>query len=93
IGEQTVISKDKYRDFAEVNYVDPVISDATSTSGMKPQGDLAYDGFERFDWGFAPKLTQTLGSAEDFYLFSVGLSGSASYWLTDNLEIGGSLYW
>ncbi|MCG6221190.1 YjbH domain-containing protein, partial [Vibrio diabolicus] len=52
IGEQTVISKDKYRDFAEVNYVDPVISDATSTSGMKPQGDLAYDGFERFDWGF-----------------------------------------
>lgn len=93
VGEQTVISKDKYRDFAEVNYVDPVISDATSTSGMKPQGDLAYDGFERFDWGFAPKLTQTLGSAEDFYLFSVGLSGSASYWLTDNLEIGGSLYW
>ncbi|MCZ0924071.1 YjbH domain-containing protein [Vibrio diabolicus] len=93
IGEQTVISKDKYRDFAEVNYVDPVISDATSTSGMKPQGDLAYDGFERFDWGFAPKLTQTLGSAEDFYLFSVGLSGNASYWLTDNLEIGGSLYW
>ncbi|MDW2276055.1 MULTISPECIES: YjbH domain-containing protein [unclassified Vibrio] len=93
IGEQTVISKDKYRDFAEVNYVDPVISDATSTSGMKPHGNLAYDGFERFDWGFAPKLTQTLGSAEDFYLFSVGLSGSASYWLTDNLEIGGSLYW
>ncbi|EEZ85158.1 conserved hypothetical protein [Vibrio harveyi 1DA3] len=54
IGEQTVISKDKYRDFAEVNYVDPVISDATSTSGMKPQGDLAYDGFERFDLGFCP---------------------------------------
>lgn len=93
IGEQTVISKDKYRDFAEVNYVDPVISDATSTSGIKPQGDLAYDGFERFDWGFAPKLAQTLGNPEDFYLFSVGLSGNASYWLSDNLEIGGSLYW
>ena len=93
LGDQTVISKEKYRDFAEVNYIDPNIENATSTSSNKPQGKPAYDGFERFDWGFAPKLAQTLGSAEDFYLFSVGLNGSASYWLTDNLEIGGSLYW
>ncbi|MDG2644825.1 YjbH domain-containing protein, partial [Vibrio parahaemolyticus] len=93
VGDQTVISKEKYRDFAEVNYINPTIEDATSTSSNKPQGKPAYDGFERFDWGFAPKLVQTLGNAEDFYLFSVGLSGNASYWLTDNLEIGGSLYW
>ena len=93
LGDQTVISKDKYRDFAQVNYINPNIEDATSTSSNKPQGKPAYDGFERFDWGFAPKLAQTLGNPEDFYLFSVGLSGNASYWLTDNLEIGGSLYW
>ncbi|EGR2694110.1 YjbH domain-containing protein [Vibrio parahaemolyticus] len=93
VGEQTIISKDKYRDFAEVNYITPAIEDATSTSSEKPKGKPAYDDFERFDWGFAPKLVQTLGNAEDFYLFSIGLSGSASYWLTDNLEIGGSLYW
>lgn len=93
VGEQTIISKDKYRDFAEVNYITPAIEDATSTSSEKPKGKPAYDDFERFDWGFAPKLVQTLGNAEDFYLFSLGLSGSASYWLTDNLEIGGSLYW
>ncbi|HCH1216670.1 YjbH domain-containing protein [Vibrio parahaemolyticus] len=93
VGEQTIISKDKYRDFAEVNYITPAIEDATSTSSEKPKGKPAYDDFERFDWGFAPKLVQTLGNAEDFYLFSVGLSGNASYWLTDNLEIGGSLYW
>ncbi|HAS6984932.1 TPA: YjbH domain-containing protein [Vibrio parahaemolyticus] len=93
VGAQTVISKEKYRDFAGVNYINPTIEDATSTSSNKPQGKPAYDGFERFDWGFAPKLVQTLGNAEDFYLFSVGLSGNASYWLTDNLEIGGSLYW
>nr|QOS15445.1 hypothetical protein VP38_00002 [Vibrio parahaemolyticus] len=93
VGEQTIISKDKYRDFAEVNYINPNIEDATSTSSEKPKGKPAYDDFERFDWGFAPKLVQTLGNAEDFYLFSIGLSGSASYWLTDNLEIGGSLYW
>ncbi|MBE4160125.1 YjbH domain-containing protein [Vibrio parahaemolyticus] len=93
VGEQTIISKEKYRDFAQVNYLNPKIEDATSRTSAKPTGESVYDGFERFDWGFAPKLVQTLGNAEDFYLFSVGLSGNASYWLTDNLEIGGSLYW
>ncbi|HBC3867839.1 MULTISPECIES: YjbH domain-containing protein [Vibrio] len=93
VGEQTIISKEKYRDFAQVNYINPKIEDATAKASNKPSGESVYDGFERFDWGFAPKLVQTLGNAEDFYLFSVGLSGNASYWLTDNLEIGGSLYW
>lgn len=87
------ISADKYRDVAQVNYIDPKIDDAIIGYSTEPTGLPTYDGFNRFDWGFAPKLSQTLGSAEDFYLFSVGLSGSASYWLTDNLEIGGSLYW
>ncbi|MBR9873092.1 MAG: YjbH domain-containing protein [Vibrionaceae bacterium] len=93
VTNQTVISKDKYRDYAQVNYVNPKIEDVVSSLSDKPQGDVTYDGYKRFDWGFAPKLVQTLGSAEDFYLFSVGLNGNASYWLTDNLEIGGSLYW
>lgn len=93
VGEQTIISKEKYRDFAQVNYINPKIEDATAKASNKPSGEFVYDGFKRFDWGFAPKLVQTLGNAEDFYLFSVGLSGNASYWLTDNLEIGGSLYW
>ncbi|EGR1549715.1 hypothetical protein BBM25_09085 [Vibrio parahaemolyticus] len=93
VGEQTIISKAKYRDFTQVNYINPKIEDATEKASNKPSGESVYDGFERFDWGFAPKLVQTLGNAEDFYLFSVGLSGNASYWMTDNLEIGGSLYW
>ncbi|MCF7482080.1 YjbH domain-containing protein [Vibrio sp. J1-1] len=93
VTNQTVISKDKYRDYAQVNYVNPKIEDVVSSLSDKPQGEVTYDGYKRFDWGFAPKLVQTLGSAEDFYLFSVGLNGNASYWLTDNLEIGGSLYW
>ncbi|HCG6982489.1 YjbH domain-containing protein [Vibrio parahaemolyticus] len=93
VTDQTIISKDKYRAYAQVNYVDARIEDAVSTSNQKPQGEATYDGFERFDWSFAPKLVQTLGNAEDFYLFSVGLNANASYWLTDNLEIGGSLYW
>ncbi|MCA2419818.1 MULTISPECIES: YjbH domain-containing protein [Vibrio] len=93
VGEQTIISKEKYRDFAQVNYINPKIEGATAKASNKSSGESVYDGFKRFDWGFAPKLVQTLGNAEDFYLFSVGLSGNASYWLTDNLEIGGSLYW
>ena len=92
-SNQTVISKAKYRDVAEVNYIDAKIDDATATSNNKPQGDLTYDGFQRFDYGFAPQLVQTLGAAETFYFFSIGLKGEASYWLTDNLEVGGALYW
>lgn len=92
-ANKRLFPKKKYRDFAQVNYINPKIEDATSRTSAKPTGESVYDGFERFDWGFAPKLVQTLGNAEDFYLFSIGLSGNASYWLTDNLEIGGSLYW
>ncbi|MBE3952076.1 YjbH domain-containing protein [Vibrio parahaemolyticus] len=93
IGEQTVIDKRTFKDVAQVNYIDPNISDAVSKSEKKPIGTPVYNGRKRFDWGIAPKLAQTLGNPEAFYLFSVGLSGSASYWITDNLEIGGSLYW
>ncbi|EPA8592848.1 YjbH domain-containing protein [Vibrio parahaemolyticus] len=93
IGEQTVIDKRTFKDVAQVNYIDPNISDAVSKSEKKPIGTPVYNGRKRFDWGIAPKLAQTLGNPEAFYLFSVGLSGSASYWLTDNLEVGGSLYW
>ncbi|HCE4789676.1 TPA: YjbH domain-containing protein [Vibrio parahaemolyticus] len=93
IGEQTVIDKRTFKDVAQVNYIDPNISDAVSKSEKKPIGTPIYNGRKRFDWGIAPKLAQTLGNPEAFYLFSVGLSSSASYWITDNLEIGGSLYW
>ncbi|TON28544.1 hypothetical protein CGH62_19945, partial [Vibrio parahaemolyticus] len=93
IGEQTVIDKRAFKDVAQVNYIDPNISNAVSKSEKKPIGTPVYNGRKRFDWGISPKLAQTLGNPEAFYLFSVGLSGSASYWLTDNLEIGGSLYW
>ncbi|MFW1468828.1 YjbH domain-containing protein [Vibrio parahaemolyticus] len=93
IGEQTVIDKRTFKDVAQVNYIDPNISDAVSKSEKKPIGTPVYNGRKRFDWGIAPKLAQTFGNPEAFYLFSVGLSGSASYWITDNLEIGGSLYW
>lgn len=93
VGEQVSVSKEQYVDVAKVNYIEPHISDATSHSTQKPNGELVYDGFERFDWGFAPQLVQTLGNPEEFYLFSIGLSGSASYWITDHLELGGSVYW
>lgn len=93
ISSQTVVDRDNYIDVANVNYINPKIEDATTSKESRPTGQLIYDGFERFDWGVAPKLAQTLGNPEDFYLFSVGLNGGASYWLTDNIELSGSLYW
>lgn len=93
VGGQTVISKDKYRDFAQVSYINPSIEDATLATNSKPEGNATYDGFKRFDYRFAPQIVQTIGAAETFYFFSFGLKGEASYWLTDQLEIGGALYW
>lgn len=94
-GHRATISANDYVDVANVNYIAPNIEDALDeTPGLTNEKQTkVYDGFERFDWGFAPQLVQTLGNPEEFYLFSVGLKGSASYWFNDNLEIGGSLYW
>ncbi|WP_394145895.1 YjbH domain-containing protein [Vibrio atypicus] len=93
ISDQTIIDKTTFKDVAQVNYINPDINDAVSTSNAKPASSNVYNERERLDWGFAPKLAQTLGNPEDFYLFSIGVSGGASYWLTDNLEFAGSLYW
>lgn len=45
-----------------------------------------------FDYGIAPTLSQSFGGPEGFYLYSFGLTGSASYRLTNNLELSSSLY-
>lgn len=96
LTESTIsISRQEYLDVANYNYIDPHISDAiVNTEDASPdKSELVYDGFERFDWGFAPKLAQTFGSPEAFYLFSVGLNAKASYWFTEQLELSGVAYW
>lgn len=47
---------------------------------------------DRFSYSFSPSLVQSLGGPEDFYLFQMGVLGSAKYWLTDRLLLDGGVY-
>jgi hypothetical protein len=45
-----------------------------------------------FSYSLSPSLAQSFGGPEDFYLFQVGLLGSAKYWLSDNLLLDGGVF-
>ncbi|ANU37660.1 YjbH domain-containing protein [Vibrio scophthalmi] len=47
---------------------------------------------ERWGYGIDPVLKQSFGAPEAFYLYSVGLNAKSNYWLTDNVELAGSVY-
>lgn len=47
---------------------------------------------EKWSVGVEPKLSQTLGGPESFYLYSFGINGTSNVWLTDSLELSGSIY-
>lgn len=40
----------------------------------------------------APTLTQSVGGAESFYMYQVGILGSASWWMTDHLLTSGGVF-
>ncbi|QJY38872.1 YjbH domain-containing protein [Vibrio europaeus] len=43
-------------------------------------------------YGLEPVLKQSFGGPESFYSYSLGVDAGASAWLTDNIEIGGTIY-
>jgi hypothetical protein len=51
-----------------------------------------YDGFERLEYSIRPTLAQSFGSAESFYLYSIGIDGSVGGWATRNLNLSGTLH-
>ncbi|RXJ72983.1 hypothetical protein CS022_13000 [Veronia nyctiphanis] len=63
------------------------------SSFTKPtDSSLVGKSYERFTYGLSPALSQSIGSAEDFYLFSLGIAGNAAYMLTNTTEISGSVH-
>ncbi|UGA57371.1 YjbH domain-containing protein [Vibrio sp. VB16] len=99
---------DKFDAYANSEYTDASFTDALLPEGSKekqfgemvrkdnrapkkPETQLAsYQ--EPLSYGIAPTLTQSFGGPEGFYLYSLGVTGSASYRLTNNLELSSSLY-
>ncbi|GAM61135.1 yjbH outer membrane lipoprotein [Vibrio ishigakensis] len=64
----------------------------TSYPVSRRTGLSEYEEIDRFDYAFSPQLVQSFGSAESFYLYSIGVNAEASFWLTRNLQASGSLY-
>lgn len=46
----------------------------------------------RLSYSFEPKLIQSLGGPEGFYMYQIGLLPSANYWLTDNWLVDSGVF-
>lgn len=47
---------------------------------------------DRLQLGWAPVLNQSFGGPETFYMYQIGVEGSASYWLTNHWVTSGTLF-
>lgn len=90
--KSTQISAQAYRKAANVEYFNADIKDALLQLPAEIKGtEPVYDTFEPFSAGFSPHLTQSFGSPEAFYIYSLNLDGGASYWFNPNLELSSSI--
>ncbi|OOF27445.1 YjbH domain-containing protein [Salinivibrio sp. IB872] len=90
---ETIIDADRYAQIASYDYVGADIKDATGTiAARSPQGALMGDADDNFRAGLAPKLRQSIGGAEDFYLYAVGVLGTAEWFMNDHIVASGEVY-
>jgi len=88
----TEISAAKYQDIANVTYLNPKISDATSSLASESiTSEPLYDDFEPLSYGFKPHLSQAFGGPESFYIYNLSIKGGAAYWLTDQVELSAGI--
>ena len=90
--KETTIDKQKYLTAANYLSTEAKVNDSFDESEPKSiaKAPVAEDK-ERWDYGLEPVLKQSIGGPESFYLYSLGISANSNYWLTDNLEFGGSI--
>lgn len=90
---ETTVDAQAFKAEANSHYLNAQTSDATNTHEPERKKSVIYhDGRERFDVSISPNLAQSFGSAENFYLYSLGLYTNASFWALNNVELSGSLY-
>ena len=90
---ETIVNKDDFETY--IQHDDPESSFDDALSYRDPDtvtGINKVDSLDRFSYGFRPKLNQSFGGSEGFYLYSLGALGSASYKITDSLVVTGGLY-
>ncbi|MGF1737322.1 YjbH domain-containing protein [Photobacterium satsumensis] len=90
---ETRIDAEKFSQVANVEYIGAAVEDSSSASvPNEPEGQLVAEPSRRWDVSLSPTLQQSIGGSEDFYMFNIGINAGANYWFTDNLELGGSVY-
>lgn len=90
---ETTVDAQAFKAAANNSYLNAQTSDATDTHELERKKSVIYhDARERFDVSISPNLAQSFGSAENFYLYSLGLYTNASFWALNNVELSGSLY-
>ncbi|CAK2712311.1 Uncharacterized lipoprotein YjbH [Vibrio crassostreae] len=90
---EATVDAQAFKAAANNSYLNAQTSDATNTHELERKKSVIYhDGRERFDVSISPNLAQSFGSAENFYLYSLGLYTNASFWALNNVELSGSLY-
>ncbi|WP_159656107.1 YjbH domain-containing protein [Vibrio atypicus] len=90
---ETIIDRDTYIAAATHMSTEAKVEDAFSTKEVTSKTNAALASTkQRWDYGVDPVLKQSIGAPEAFYLYSIGLNAKSNYWLTDNVELAGSVY-
>ena len=90
---ETQIDAKQFIDVVQHNYIDAKVADSTTVvEPTLPTETADWETPNQWNYGFSPKLDQSFGGSENFYMFNFGISGSASRWLTDHIDISSSVY-
>ncbi|MGO1298829.1 MAG: YjbH domain-containing protein [Vibrio sp.] len=90
---ETRIDTASFKQVKEHDYPGARFTDARQTGNpVRVTGQKVAGKEKNLYYGIAPKLQQSFGGAEDFYLYSVGIVGGASYHLGDHWLLSGSFY-
>ncbi|TFH90403.1 YjbH domain-containing protein [Vibrio ouci] len=91
--KQTAIDKEKYLEAANYLSTEATVKDSfVDTEPEHSDNTSVADTRDRWSYGVEPVLNQAIGGPEAFYLYSLGMNLNSDYWLTDNIELGGSVY-
>ncbi|MCW8332802.1 YjbH domain-containing protein [Vibrio paucivorans] len=90
---KTTIDRETFVNAANHMSIDSDVEDAFSTTEpITERGQEVASSKERWDYNFSPVLKQSIGGPEAFYLYHFGINANSNVWLTDNIELGGSIY-
>lgn len=94
---ETRIDAQKFASVASYGYLNAKMTDASEVSVPSlPQGQLMTstdkDWLDNLGFDISPTMVQSFGGSEGFYMFNIGVTGTASYRFTDNFEFAGSIY-